>query len=135
MKKNKGKIKLREPRKFLIMPEPVYPTKAKPLSMAMLIKEAIFFSKSGSTQKEIGNWIKLKHNVEPKHLSKLIQKTLKKLVQLKFVYIHKQKPKRYRLTAKGKTLKQALRTKQKKRKIKKKERRDKVLPVKCKHKK
>ena len=133
MKKNKQKIDLGV-RKFEILPAPVRPIKFKRKGMEMMVKEAILFSKNGSSLKEISNWIKYKHNVEPKHFIKLIRKTLKILVKLKIVYIHKQKPKRYKLTPNGIKLKQSLRNKKQKSKSKKKNTKDKNLPIKVKRK-
>ena len=120
MKKNKQKIDLGV-RKFEILPAPVRPIKFKRKGMEMMVKEAILFSKNGSSLKEISNWIKYKHNVEPKHFIKLIRKTLKILVKLKIVYIHKQKPKRYKLTPKRHQVEAVIEKQKAKVKIKEKE--------------
>ena len=91
----------------------------------LLIKKAIYFSKQGLSRKAIAEWIKKRHNVEPKHLTKILKKVLTRLVKMGIIYMHKVKPTRYRLTIKGRIMKQALRSRAHKRKKKKQKRKKK----------
>ena len=119
MKKNRNKIKTAP--QLTLQVGPTKNTLQKRDGLQKLIREAIFLSKNGSSQKDIASWIKERHNVGLKFFKNQLKKTLKRLVKLKYVYVQQVKPKRYKLTEKGEVLKQAMKTRLK---LKKKKRRN-----------